>query len=230
VTSHQAETPFGQDPFGAWAAEDAVPAELALVYDFANTLDERAFRTHAHGDRRDLIDSPDALRGWLAARGFGVPALTNDDLDRARVLRTALRAAITGNLEPDARETARAAIGPVSSELPLVVGLDEEGRPTLQPARSGIEGALAAILAQAVGVSADSTWTRLKMCSAPDCRWVFYDASKPRTGRWCAMAICGNRAKTRAYRERRASLTPSGSADAHPRYRTVSGRRSSGSR
>lgn len=216
MTSDHAESPFGQDPFGGWAAEDGVPAELALVYDFANALDERTFRPHAPGDRRDLIDSPDALRGWLAARGFPVPALTDDDLVRARGLRAALRAAIAGNLEPDARASARAAIGSVTSGLPLVVGLDEDGRPTLQPARSGLEGALAAILAQAVGAAADNAWTRLKMCSALDCRWVFYDASRPRTGRWCAMATCGNRAKTRAYRERRAGLPPSGGADAHP--------------
>lgn len=215
MTSDHDESPFGQDPFGGWAAEDGVPAELALVYDFANALDERTFRPHAPGDRRDLIDSPDALRGWLAARGFPVPALTDNDLGRARGLRAALRAAIAGNLEPDTRASARAAIGSVTSGLPLVVGLDGDGRPTLQPARSGLEGALAAILAQAVGAAADNTWTRLKMCSALDCRWVFYDASKPRTGRWCAMATCGNRAKTRAYRERRAGLPPSGGADAH---------------
>jgi predicted RNA-binding Zn ribbon-like protein len=31
---------------------------------------------------------------------------------------------------------------------------------------------------------------------------VFYDRSKNRSGRWCVMAECGNRAKVRAYRER----------------------------
>jgi len=214
VTPDYAESPFGQDPFGGWAAEDGVPAELALVYDFANTLDERTFGSHAPGDRRDLIDHPDALRGWLAARGFPVPALNDDDLGRACDLRAALRAAIAGNLEPDVRASARAAIGSAAAALPLVVGLDEDGFPTLRPARSGLDGALAAILAQAVGAAADDAWTRLKMCSALDCRWVFYDASKPRTGRWCAMATCGNRAKTRAYRERRASLPPIGGAGA----------------
>jgi predicted RNA-binding Zn ribbon-like protein len=216
VTADHVESPFGQDPFGGWAVENGVPAKLALVYDFANTLDERTFGSHAPGDRRDLIDQPDALRGWLAARGFPVLALTHDDLGRARELRAALRAAIASNLEPDVRASARAAIGSVASRLPLLVGMDEDGRPTLQPARSGLEGALASILAQVMSAAADDAWARLKMCSALDCRWVFYDASKPRTGRWCAMAPCGNRAKTRAYRERRAGLPPSGGAGAHP--------------
>jgi predicted RNA-binding Zn ribbon-like protein len=216
VTTDHAESPFGQDPLGGWAAEDGVPAELALVYDFANTLDERTFRPHAPGDRRDLIDRPAALRGWLAARGLSTPALTADDLGPTRELRAALRAAIAGNLEPDARASARASMSAVTAELPLVVGLDEDGRPTLEPARRGLEGALAAILAQAAGAAADGTWRRLKVCSALDCRWVFYDASKPRTGRWCAMATCGNRAKTRAYRERRAGLPPRGAEDAQP--------------
>jgi predicted RNA-binding Zn ribbon-like protein len=206
TAADHAETPFGQDPFGAWAAEEGVPAELSLLYDFANTLDERTFGSPGPGDRRDLIDDPDALGGWLAARGFLVPALTDDDVALARELRAALRAAIAANLEPDVRASARTAIASVAGRLPLAVGLDEDNRPTLQPARVGIEGALAGILAQAMSADADDTWRRLKVCSASDCRWVFYDASKPRTGRWCTMAICGNRVKTRAYRARRAGL------------------------
>ncbi|MGH2778535.1 MAG: CGNR zinc finger domain-containing protein, partial [Actinomycetota bacterium] len=31
---------------------------------------------------------------------------------------------------------------------------------------------------------------------------AFYDHSKNRSGKWCTMRVCGNRAKTRAYRER----------------------------
>jgi predicted RNA-binding Zn ribbon-like protein len=48
------------------------------------------------------------------------------------------------------------------------------------------------------------TWHRLRMCAAPDCRWVFYDTSRRGGARWCSMAVCGNRAKTRRYRNRQA--------------------------
>jgi len=57
-----------------------------------------------------------------------------------------------------------------------------------------------ATLAAAAGV-----WPRLKMCGHVDCRWVFYDGSRNGRGRWCAMAACGNRAKTSAYRQRHAA-------------------------
>ena len=52
--------------------------------------------------------------------------------------------------------------------------------------------------AQVVG-----TWPRLKVCANDTCRWAFYDASRNRTGAWCSMAECGNRAKAQRFRSRR---------------------------
>ena len=57
---------------------------------------------------------------------------------------------------------------------------------------------------------ADGTWRRLKACREDTCQWAFYDRSKNRSGTWCSMAVCGNRAKARAYR----SATASGSVTA----------------
>ena len=42
----------------------------------------------------------------------------------------------------------------------------------------------------------------VKACPADDCRWAFYDRSRNRSGTWCDMSDCGNRAKARAYRKR----------------------------
>ena len=50
---------------------------------------------------------------------------------------------------------------------------------------------------------ADGSWHRLKACPNEECTWVFYDASKNRSAKWCAMARCGDRMKARAYRRRR---------------------------
>ncbi len=44
--------------------------------------------------------------------------------------------------------------------------------------------------------------SRLKLCDADDCGWLFVDASRNRSRRWCDMSDCGNRAKARRYRER----------------------------
>jgi predicted RNA-binding Zn ribbon-like protein len=40
---------------------------------------------------------------------------------------------------------------------------------------------------------------RLKICANPDCRRLFFDASKNRTGRWCD-DVCGNRMRVRRHR------------------------------
>jgi hypothetical protein len=64
--------------------------------------------------------------------------------------------------------------------------------------------ALARILLIAAEATTLGTWTRLKVCSADDCRWAFYDRSPTRSGHWCSMRICGSRAKSRAYRRRAA--------------------------
>lgn len=46
--------------------------------------------------------------------------------------------------------------------------------------------------------------SRLRACSNPDCRWIFYDVTRSRTGRWCG-ATCRSLIKVRALRERRKS-------------------------
>jgi predicted RNA-binding Zn ribbon-like protein len=45
----------------------------------------------------------------------------------------------------------------------------------------------------------------LKACQEHGCRWVFYDHSRNRSSTWCAITLCGTRAKMRAYRARRAA-------------------------
>ena len=44
-------------------------------------------------------------------------------------------------------------------------------------------------------------WPRLKACR--QCEYAFFDRSKNRSAAWCAMSICGNRTKNRAYYRRR---------------------------
>jgi predicted RNA-binding Zn ribbon-like protein len=58
-------------------------------------------------------------------------------------------------------------------------------------------GALVSVIQHAM---LDGRLQRLKACK--HCGWVFHDASRSRSGQWCTMAICGNRAKNRAHRQR----------------------------
>ncbi len=45
--------------------------------------------------------------------------------------------------------------------------------------------------------------SRVRECSGDRCDWLFLDASRNRSRRWCDMANCGNRAKARRNYERR---------------------------
>jgi predicted RNA-binding Zn ribbon-like protein len=90
----------------------------------------------------------------------------------------------------------------------------EAGRHLDAPGLLGRDGGVTAagggaagldVIVETVATSvAGGGWSRLKLCSAEDCRWAFYDTSRNGGGRWCSMEACGNRNKTRAYRRRRA--------------------------
>ena len=82
------------------------------------------------------------------------------------------------------------------------------GTPTLAVAGSGTSAVIGPLVAIAYEAMAAGTWSRLKACPADDCHWAFYDHSKNHSGTWCAMGVCGNRAKVRAYRERRKGAKP----------------------
>jgi predicted RNA-binding Zn ribbon-like protein len=114
---------------------------------------------------------------------------------RVAELRTALRSLILANngfpIDTDAIEVFNRA----AARVPLQLGAD--GVPAL--AAGG--DALDRVVATALRAMLDGTWRRLKACR--NCRWAFYDYSPPRTATWCSMQLCGNRAKTRAYRSRR---------------------------
>jgi predicted RNA-binding Zn ribbon-like protein len=70
------------------------------------------------------------------------------------------------------------------------------------PPVAGVPGFLGEVLAAVALAAHDGSWRRLKICPAGDCRVVYYDLSRNASRRWCSMEVCGNRNKTRAYRQR----------------------------
>jgi predicted RNA-binding Zn ribbon-like protein len=202
------------------------PGRLRVVQQFVNTLDVEA--------ATDKLDSPAALAGWLGSSGVLVPGaadgLTADDLALARELREALRGVLRSHVrhadgESSAAATARMADVAASLDTRFDVGAD--GLIRLAPAGSGVRAALADILLIAAMSAAEGTWERLKVCSADDCQWAFYDRSPTRNGCWCSMQICGSRAKSRAYRSRTAAsprAIAGGDSAGQPGHRTRSGR------
>ena len=162
------------------------PGSVGLVQALVNSLDIEAGIDHIASGRH--------LGSWLDHEGLARPAAISDaEAARVRDVREALRSAIEGD---DSEQLTRAVAG-----IALYVASSPDG-PVLVPAGAGIDAALATILAAAIGGVADGTWARLKICRNDRCRWAYWDASRNRSGVWCTMAVCGNRAKGRAYRRR----------------------------
>lgn len=72
------------------------------------------------------------------------------------------------------------------------------------------------IARSAVEVITSGDLDRVKICASGTCRWLFVDASKNATRRWCSMADCGSRAKMRRQYARRRTARTSGEAVADP--------------
>jgi predicted RNA-binding Zn ribbon-like protein len=180
------------------------PGALRLVQEFLNSVDLE--------DGGDAFARPDGLAAWLAAHGLeaGPPAPGEAERRRAVALREALRAVVAAHGDGPADSGAAATLNRLAGASPLVVAFDAHGTPALRPAAPGIDGALGVVLAAVSAAEADGTWPRLKTCARDPCRWVFYDRSRNRSSRWCAMSVCGTREKMAAYREReRRSRPPS---------------------
>ena len=149
-----------------------------LLVEFLNTLDEEC--------RTDELGDDAAAAAWFAARGLATAGLRAAD---ARAVRDALRAAADGGTPP-AEDLVRVPLHAAPGDAGLTLASDHP---------------LGAFVAAAVRLSLEGRWDRIKLCDMDTCRYAFYDGSRNRSGRWCSMAVCGNRAKTRAFRERRRS-------------------------
>jgi hypothetical protein len=187
---------------------DEVPEQLAFVEAFANTVDVE--------EGTDELTSVERFRQWLSTQGRDEP-VAPADLDLAWQLRAALRLELAahdpeapahhtarslggGTTEAHAHDT-RAELDRLAAGLPLRARFTRGGV-SLAPTAGGVPGLLAEIVAAMVLAERDGIWARLKICREDTCRWAYYDRSKNSSKCWCG-ASCGNRNKTRAYRQRR---------------------------
>lgn len=187
---------------------ESAPGGLGHVQAFVNTLDLEA--------GVEVLDSAETLGRWLRRRELlkaGERLSSPGELDRARDLREALRAllrhthsapgaSVAAAATPSPSSAARAALRRESLRARLALAPGDGGDLVLQPRAAGLAGALGRLLVTVVAAQADGTWERLRVCANDRCQWAFYDASRNRSGRWCSMAICGNRSKVRTHRLR----------------------------
>jgi predicted RNA-binding Zn ribbon-like protein len=189
--------------------DKTAPGRLELVRAFINTADIET--------GSDRFATAEGLEGWLTGQGLipGPPAPPECDgreVETAVALREALRALCLANngLMPDL--DARTALDAASANLHLhlTARFGADGLISLEPDETGIRQALAEILTIVFGALHDGSWSRLKACADDTCQFAFYDHSKNRSGHWCTMAECGNRAKVRSYRARQAPAAAAG--------------------
>ena len=178
------------------ASRQPAPGELEFVRQLVNTLEVES--------GQDAIGTPEALRAWLAAQGLpGADApLDAADVRQAASVREALRCLLLANNGQTLDRSATDTLNDAAARCTMVVRFDPQGRSDMRPTAAGVNAALGRILAIVDDAMVEGTWARLKACRSEDCQWAFYDASKNRSSAWCSMAVCGNRAKARGYRQR----------------------------
>jgi len=193
--------PGSQQRAGRQPVIGPAPGRLEQVRAFVNTLDVEA--------GTDELSSPAAFAAWLTARGLigsVADAATRDDLRLAVAAREALREILLAHARQEgASGQAVTDLRSVGSGLAARFEIGEDGTVRSVPDGQGPAAGLGALLLIAAEAAVLGTWPRLKVCSADDCRWAFYDRSPTKSGCWCSMAGCGSRAKSRAFRQRAAA-------------------------
>jgi predicted RNA-binding Zn ribbon-like protein len=174
------------------------PHQLGLVIDFVNTFELET-------DIEELGTSFE-LAAWLLARDLldeTNASIREPQRKQAIEFREALRALMAAHNGGAPDRAAAAELEQVARRGQVAVHFAPDGSSHLAADATGLARALALLLIPVIESSADGSWERVKACRADDCLWAFYDHSRNRAGAWCSMAECGNRAKVRAYRQRK---------------------------
>lgn len=177
------------------------PGDLELV---------RAFLSlHDHEERNpdSLPPSHESLRWWLGSKALVEEGATIKDQDLAWALRVrdALTTKVEENMGEPRDESATAFLNRAAEETGLRVCFGCNDEKPIHVEATGVRGAIGLILGTAFLAELDGRWERFRICHDPGCSAVFFDRSKNKSGKWCSMSSCGNRAKVRAFRERQAA-------------------------
>jgi predicted RNA-binding Zn ribbon-like protein len=173
------------------------PPQLAVVQDFLNSRD------HARG--HDDFETTDQMRRWLVRHRLAAPQTEFDDEDRHHLIevRDALATLVAANAGDGVPRRPVTILNEAARRVRLGVRLHPEDGYRLMAEGMGVDRPVGDLLVRVMGSMAAGSWSRLKVCANPACNRAFYDWSRNRSGRWCSMAVCGNRIKGRAYRRRR---------------------------
>jgi predicted RNA-binding Zn ribbon-like protein len=171
---------------------------LELIREFVNTADLE--------EGTDKLADARGLQYWLVFHGLAQlrHRASDEDAAEARAVREALRDLLAAHNGVDVdRDVASRTLDIAARNAGLAVRF-VDGAVAFVPAARGTTGGLGRLLAAVGEAMADGSWQRLKACRSETCRWAFIDTARNRSRQWCDMAICGNREKARAFRQRHA--------------------------
>jgi predicted RNA-binding Zn ribbon-like protein len=174
----------------------AIEQESGLLVDFVNTRDIE--------EETDSIADPRQLQVWVRERtGEYVDAPDEEALARLLALRESLRALLRTNNGEEIGPGELAPLEEAAERSRFRTTFSADGHLDLAPARSDLSGFEARLLLAIERLQSHGAWPRLKACTDDECRWAFYDTTRNHSRTWCSMDVCGNREKTRRYRERK---------------------------
>jgi predicted RNA-binding Zn ribbon-like protein len=178
------------------AGRPKAPGRLELLQRFINSYN------HEFPRDWDRLGTPEKAYAWLHRKGLldaGDPVSTRHAA-RLRELREAMRAQVVAHHAGRSDAASTDIIRAAARSARLRVAIDDSGRTRLAAAGGGVSGAVATLLGIMHEAQISGQWSRLKGCR--QCGYAFFDRSRNRSAVWCAMSICGNRAKNRTYYRR----------------------------
>jgi predicted RNA-binding Zn ribbon-like protein len=174
----------------------AVEQESRLVVDFVNTRDIE--------EETDSIADSRSLQVWIRERtGEYLDAPDDEAIQRLLALRESLRALLRANNGEEIEPAELTPLEEVAERSRFRTTFSADGRLDVAPARSDLSGFEARLLLAIERLQSHGAWPRLKACTDDECQWAFYDTTRNHSRTWCSMDVCGNREKTRRYRERK---------------------------
>jgi len=167
-----------------------------LCLDLVATVGERWRRSF------ERLLGPEDLARWLVDAGMlgETPPVTARQLESGRVLREAINRLARPGVEPQPGD--RGELNRWAARAPLAPQLTEQGNVVWVSERP-VQASFATIARDAIELLTEPLAGRIRECAAPDCALLFLDSSRPGQRRWCAGEACGNRTRTKAYRQRR---------------------------
>ncbi|WP_198929098.1 ABATE domain-containing protein [Rhizobium sp. AC27/96] len=153
---------------------------------------------------RERLAMPADLGRWFVAAGIvpSAPDVEVKDLEEARALREGIFAVSSARLSGEDAPSARKLLNDIAAKPSSVPQLDANAAIKFDGTVSAL---LSTVAREAILLLGGPQAGRVRQCESATCTIFFLDTSRAGDRRWCSMAGCGNQAKVREFRRRKAA-------------------------